>query len=180
MTATQLAGLVLGQVVPLGAIGVALGVPIGLAMTWLTVRAVPEYFGGFAISWKGVSWAIVAGAITTLIAAVLPALAALTVSPLEASRPRARKPRAVFYLVAFALAAAAIGGAVWIITQRVRRDYHFVDWSTSAVVLLYIGYALAAPLIIWLFGTLAVRIVSRIVAVRTRILQDGRRACAAP
>ena len=91
VTGGQLAWLVIGEVLPLGLVGIILGMPIGLALTGLTVWLVPEYVGSFAISWWGMALAAGAGLGTTLLAASLPAAAAMTVSPLEATRPRARK-----------------------------------------------------------------------------------------
>jgi ABC-type antimicrobial peptide transport system permease subunit len=172
MTGGQLAALVLGEVLPLGVLGIALGVPIGLALTWLSVWLVPEYVGTFVISWSGVALACGAGFATTVIAAALPAFASLRVSPLEATRPRARRTRMSTVLASTALAVALLGVQAWIMRYHVRRDPQFVHWSTAAIALLYVLYAAAAPLCVWLLSRLAVPLTAAVVGVRTRLLQD--------
>ncbi len=171
-TRLQLAWLTLAEVFPLGVVGIVLGVPVGLGLTALTVWLVPEYVGDFAVSGRGVFLAAAAGLATVLVAAALPALATATVSPLEATRPRARAPRFVFVLLAFVLAAVALGTQFYIMAWHVRRDIQFVDWSAAAVVLLYLAYALAAPLVVWLISRLAVPAVAALVGVRLRLLQE--------
>ena len=172
MTGGQLAGLVLAEVLPLGVIGIVLGVPVGLGLALLTVWLVPEYVGLFTISYSGIVLAAGAGLATTLVAALLPALAAWTVSPLEATRPRARRAGLATLLATTVLAAVVIAAQHYIITHRVQRDLVFVQWSTVSVVLLYFAYALAAPILVWLVSHLAVPITSVIIRVRTRLLQD--------
>ena len=171
-TRLQLAGLTLAEVFPLGVVGVVLGVPVGLVLTKLTVALVPEYVGTFAISTPGILLACGAGLVTALVAAFLPALATATISPLEATRPRARQARFVFLLMTFVLAAVAMAVQFYVIESRVHRDTHFVHWTATSVVLLYIVYALAAPLLVWLVSRLAVPIVALLVRVRLRLLQD--------
>ncbi len=172
MTRRQLAWLTLAEVLPLGVVGILLGVPIGLGLAALTVWLVPEYVGTFTISYRGILLACTAGLATGLVAAFLPAVAAATVSPLEATRPRARRPRFVFLVITFALAAAGLGAQVYIITRWVQRDLQFVKWSATSVVLLYVVYALAAPLLVWLVSRVAVPIVALLVGVRLAVLQD--------
>ena len=172
MTGRQLAGLVLAEVAPLGLVGIALGVPIGLGLTQLTVWLVPKYVGAFILSWSGLAQACGAGLLTTLVAAVLPAVAALRVSPLEATRPRARRAGTDVLVLALVWAGAAFVGQHYIMTFRIHRDLGFVSWSATAVVLLYLVYALAAPVAVWLVSRIAVPITALLVRVRQRLLQD--------
>ncbi len=172
ITGGQLALLVFLEVIPLGLLGIVLGVPLGLALTAFSVWLVPEYVGQFAISWRGIGMAIAAGLATVLVAAALPAAAALRVSPLEASRPRARRPARWPLVLAFLLAGVLLIAQTLILTFKVSRDLAFVHWSSLAVVLLYLVYALSAPLCIWLLGSPAVMLVARLVRVRSRLLQD--------
>lgn len=171
-TGRQLAALVLVEVLPLGVAGIVLGIPLGLALTALTVALVPEYVGEFVVNQRGVLLAVIGGLATTVVAASLPALGAWGVSPLEASRPRARPARRVLVLLALLLALALLAAQVLILAFKVRRDFDFVRWSSSAVVLLYLVYALAAPLMVWGLGWPAVQAVARLVGLRTRLLQD--------
>jgi ABC-type antimicrobial peptide transport system permease subunit len=199
LTGLQLATLVLVEVIPLGVLGIAIGIPVGLALTALTVWIVPDYVGTFAVSWNGIGLAIAAGLATIIVAALLPALATLSVSPLEAAHPRARKPRTwrlflagglalvtigVWYLVVHGapgplgpLAAPLYKGLEWMTgldlgAEGARRSPEFLSFSIMAVVLLYLSYALIAPLLVWVIGTPAVWLVSRLTQVRFRLLQD--------
>lgn len=172
MTGGQLAGLVLGEVLPLGVLGIVLGLPVGLGLTLLSVWLVPEYVGRFTISGQGVLLACGAGLATTLIAAALPAGAALTVSPLEATRPRARRAGWRVLLGTFLLAGSLFAIQHYIMMRLVQRDLVFVQWSAAAVVLLYLLYACAAPLLVGVVSRIAVPITAVLVQVRTRLLQD--------
>ncbi len=172
VTGRQLAILVGLEVAPLGAIGVIAGVPIGLGMALISVWLAPQYVGGFTVSSAGILLAVIGGLATTLVAAVLPMFAALTVSPLEAAHPRARKPRTVWLWAAFALALALILAQGHVLEFWVMRSPNFVHSASLAIVLLYLAYACAAPLVVWIIGSLAVVLAARVLVVRTRLLQD--------
>lgn len=172
VTRFQLGGLMLAEVLPLGLAGTVLGVPIGLALTQLTVWLVPQYVGRFTISPSGIALALVAGMATTLLAALLPVAATATISPLEATRPRARRTGRWALVAATVLAIGLLAAQHHVISQRVQRDLVFVEWSATAVVLLYLLYAAAAPLLVWLVSRLAVPVAAALVAVRARLLQD--------
>ncbi len=172
MTGPQLASLILSEVLPMGILGIVLGVPVGLALTQLTVWLVPEYVGTFTVSTWGILLATGAGLATTLLAASLPACAALTVSPLEATRPRTRRAGVISLVILFILALLTFAVQHGIITFRVQRDLEFVQWSAATVVLLYFAYAAVAPFMVWLVSRLAVPITALFVGVRTRLLQD--------
>jgi len=172
MTRLQLMGLVLAEVLPLGALGVGLGVPLGLGLTALTVWIVPQYVGSLIVSRSGIAQAIAAGLVTTLIAALLPAVAVSGVSPLEASRPRARRPR-LFLLYVVGL--AALGLLAWQhygLIAHTQRDVTFVSMAAAAIVVLYAGYALLAAPVVRIIGTPAVALAARLLHVRHRLLQD--------
>lgn len=171
-TRWQLAALTLAEVLPLGLIGIVLGVPIGLGLTRLTVDLVPQYVGQFVISPSGVALACLAGFLTTLVAAILPALAAARVSPLEATHARGRRAPVILLFIAFVLAVGALAAQMYIIDAKVRRDMLFVDWAATAVVALYAGYAAAAPFVVWVISRLAVPIAARLLGLRTSLLQD--------
>jgi len=168
----QLAALVFIEVLPLGLAGIVLGIPLGLGLTALTVLLVPEYVGRFVINWRGIGLAIGAGLVTALVAAALPAAAAGRVSPLEATRPHARRSGRLPVLVALVLAGALLAAQAGIMHYRLARDLSFMRWSAAAVVLLYLVYALAAPVGVYLFGSPAVLAMARVVRIHSRLLQD--------
>jgi putative ABC transport system permease protein len=172
LTGRQLAALMAIEVAPLGVGGVLLGIPLGLALAAFSVWIAPDYVGRFTISWRGLVLAAAAGLLTTAAAAALPMLAALRVSPLEAAHPRARAPRRLWLWLAAALAALLLLAQFHVLEHWVRRSPDFVRSAAVSVVLLYLAYACAAPLVVWLLGTPAVAIAARVLRVRARLLQD--------
>lgn len=172
MTGGQLAWLVMLQVLPLGLVGILLGIPIGLGLTALTVWFVPQYLGSFAVSYNGIWLAILAGLATTVVAGLLPASAALTVSPLEASRPRARRSKPILLVMVLLIVTTGYVTQLYVSGQLIQRDTQFVNWSTLSVVLLYGTYALATPLVVWAFGSALVGLVARLMGMRGELLQD--------
>lgn len=179
MTRVQIALLVLAEAVPLGLVGIALGVPVGLAFAQLSVWLAPEYIGKFEISRTGLVMALVGGAVTTLLGALVPMLQALLVSPLSASRPQARKPSIIP-----AVAAAMLGAALIGYHQHMLASTPINQWflrpalPPTAAALLYIGYALLAPILVLTVGNLAVRAAAFVLRIRYRLLADqvGRAA----
>lgn len=179
MTRMQIAALVLAEAVPLGIVGVLLGVPVGFGFMLLTMWKVPEYVGHFAVSRNGLLLALIGGGVTTLLGAIFPMVQALRVSPLSALRSQARRPSILF------AAAAAVLGAVMILAHSIMIikmpvAYWFYYWWTSVlgVALLYIGYALLAPILVIAFSALAVRAVAIALGLRHKLLADqvGRAA----
>ena len=172
MTRLQLATLVLIEVIPLGIIGVLIGVPMGLGLTLATVWLVPEYVGTFVVSWVGIALAAAAGLATTIAAALLPALAMLRVSPLESARPRVSRPRAILLIVVGGLSALTLAWQHYGAVENTVRDVEFLPMAVVAVVLLYVGYALMAAPIVRMIGSPAVVIAARLLRMRARLLQD--------
>ncbi len=172
VTRWQLAWLLVLEVMPIGLLGVALGIPIGLAFTLLTVAVAPQYVGSFAVSWRGLALGALAGLLTTALAALLPATAAFRVSPLEASRPRARVASRGGLLIAAGLALLLLAGQHFGLLPMVRRSLEFAEYAAGSIIALYVAYALLAPLAVWLIGSAAVHLVARLLGLRVRLLQD--------
>lgn len=177
-TRWQLAVLTLAEVLPLGVIGVLLGVPTGLGLTLLTVQFVPEYVGDFVVSTRGIALACIAGLATTFVAGLLPALSAARVSPLDASRPQARAAPMALLIAPILLAIAALALQYWIVEERVRRDMSFVYWAAAAVVVLYVAYAAAAPPVVAFLGRAAAPLAAAPLQISTRLMHEqiGRAA----
>lgn len=147
----------------------------------------------------GILAATVAGITTTLVAALLPTIAAARVSPLDAARPLARQHRPGLLVLVAGLAAFALvlqhiavvglpdvwkdglreplqalyhSTGIWLPIDGVRRSPGFIWNATAGVVLLYVGYALLAPVLVWGIGMPAVVVAARLLNIRTRLLQD--------
>ncbi len=178
VTRVQMAMLVLAEAVPLGLFGILLGVPVGLALARASVWMAPEYIGHFAISRAGLALALGGGAITTLAGSLLPVVQALRVSPLAASRPQARPTSIWWSLGAFALGLAMIGAHSYMIEHVPANEWFKPAKALSGVALLYCGYALITPFLVWLFGHVAVRVAAVVLRVRYQLLADqvGRAA----
>lgn len=195
-TRLRLAALILAEVLPLGVAGVVLGSAIGLALAAMTVWLVPDYVGQFPFSWdelrraaaggagplisklgdlaarNGLLTGAAAGLLTTLLAALLPAAAALGVSPMEATRPRSRRTRVGLILAVGLLAVGTLLGQHFGLVEQTRRATTFLQYASAGVMVLYLGYAMLAPLAVRMIGTLAVYAAAGMLAVRARLLQD--------
>jgi putative ABC transport system permease protein len=172
VTRWQLALLVPLEVMPLGAAGVLLGIPMGLVLLWATTLLVPEYIGQMAFSRWGLALAVTGGLATALVAAIIPMLRVISISPLAASTqvPPARP----HWLVVFV---ALVGGAFLILdyglSHRLSPEREFY---LTAVVLgelsLYLAYALFAPLLVLVVGGAAVWLVAGVLGLKWRLLRD--------
>jgi len=176
LTRSQLFALVLAEVVPVGILGIALGVPVGIGLTGLSVLIVPEYIGHLAVSRWGLGLAVVGGAATALGGGILPAIQAMRVSPLEATRPQSRPSRPRADILAAILGAAMIIGHVAMVERIQPLRWITPPWSMwislGGIMLIYCGYALLAPGLIRFGGTLFVRAAAALLAVRHRLLSD--------
>lgn len=183
-TRLQIAVLVLAEAVPLGLVGMLLGIPVGFGFARLSVWLAPEYIGAFAVNGKGLLWAMAGGAGTTLLGALLPMVQSMRVSPLTASRPQAQNPSVVPVVLAAALGGLLVLGHVFMIRYygggegRVSELFLQPAKAVTAVALLYAGYALIAPVLVLTLGYLAVRVAAVVLRVRYRLLADqvGRAA----
>jgi len=155
LTRIQLVVLILIEVVPMGIIGIAAGIPLGMGLTALTVWRLPEFFSleSLAISRPGIWMGIAAGAVSTLMGALVwPAPKALMVSPLEASRPRA-KGHGRWVEVLFAGLGVLFVVQQFFVMERLPLDNPYFPWITSfSTLFAFVGYALMSPLIILIVG----------------------------
>lgn len=178
MTRLQLAGLVMAEVAPLGVLGLLLGVPVGIGLTYVGTFVAPDYVRELAFSRRGIAFAMIGGAVTTLGGALLPALQAARVSALAASNPQAKSPRAYLPVLAAVLGAVLVAIHVWMV-KAVPLSFWVTPgaWITpgyavAGTAALYFGYALMAPLAVLLGGGLFVQLVARVIRVKPSLLND--------
>lgn len=172
LTRWQLCLLVPAEVLPLGVIGVALGVPIGFGLMWGTVQIVPEYLGQWSVSRWGVVLACGGGLVTTLFGAAAPTLNMLRVSPLAASRPELHRHGWWVEALGAAGGSAIILGQYVLLHRLPAGSSYFVPAAVTGQLLLYLGYALFIPGLILLTGPLWVRLAARALGVRWQLLRD--------
>lgn len=173
MTRRQLAGLVMLEVLPLGLIGIVLGLPVGVAMTRIGAALIPEYVQGVVISRFGVGLAIVGGVVTTLASAVFLVFQVGRVSPLSAANPEARPTRLRYTLLAAGIGLALLAIHNWIVTDAPPEAWlGRFGIPFLSVVSIYGGYVLLAPALVMALGALVVAGIAPLLRLRQRLARD--------
>ncbi len=172
MTRAQVFGSVIAEVVPMGVVGLVLGIGLGFLLTsWIAWMA-PGWVGPATMSRHGIWIAILGGAITTLAAASLPAIHATRVSPLSATRPLARRAGTLAVWICGGVGACMAGMHWWMVNSL-----DAIHWTSSSIVLLgivllYGGYGLMAPLWVRLLGAILVQVAARVLGLRPILLSE--------
>jgi len=175
LTRIQLVGMLLLEVLPMGLIGIALGIPIGMGLTVLTVMTLPEYFSidSLAISRPGIWMGIISGAVATLMGVLVwPAPKALLVTPLEASRPRARTRRRWLEVLAAAIGVILIVQQVWVIEGFPLESEWFMVVTSVSMLTAFIGFALISPAVVIVIGQWMLAGVAVLMRIRPRLMRD--------
>ncbi|MCK6455741.1 MAG: ABC transporter permease [Phycisphaerae bacterium] len=177
MTRAQVLALVLVEVLPISAAAVLLGIPVGIGLQWLTIQLVPEYIGRMMLSTGGVTLAVAGGIGTALLGALGPAVRAALVSPIAATRTAASGERRTIELGAALLGALLLVGHQTVLSSITSDTPHFAILALGALLLLYGGYALIAPLAVVAYGAVAEAVAAAVLRVRRRLISDqvGRR-----
>lgn len=173
VTRRQLAFMVLTQTAPLGVAGTVLGLPLGFALQWLTMRLASDYLGGMAVSGWGVALAVAGGIGTTLLGASAPAMSAFFVSPVEAVRVHVRGGRSRWIWLLAIVGALLIAANELLKPAMSREDMRAFDaQAIASLVLMYVGCAMIVPAVIAVLGRLAARLAARLLGLRTELLGD--------
>ncbi len=173
VTRGQVARVVLLQMLPLGLIGTAVGVPLGLWLQVITLDQVPQYLGEFAINRWGMTTAILGGIGASILGAAVPAISAFEVSPIEASRAGVGQATNRWLLLALGVGAVLIiGHFVMTAALPERGSGTFDVWSIAAIVLLYLGAAALTPVIIVLIARVVIAVVAAALALHRTLLGD--------
>lgn len=172
MTRRQLAALVLMEVGPVGIAGLVLGVPIGLALTYLGTLVAQDYVQEVVISPRGLVFALIGGAVTIFAAAILPALGASRVSPLAASRPQSKPTRHLAHVLAALLGAFMVALHIWMVQHLPIAQWFRPPVAIAGVALLYFGCGLITPLAVRVAGGLFVQVAARLLRIKPALLND--------
>jgi len=169
----QVGALVLSEAIPMGLVGMVLGLPVGIFLAWLSVKIAPEYVGELTIDREGIWLALAGGGITILLGALLPMIQAMRISPMAAARPYVRPPHSIFVWIAAILGTGMIFGHSWMI-ENLSPHKWFINplYPISGVMLLFCGYALIAPALIRIFGWITVVVVAKVLGIRRKLLHD--------
>ncbi len=175
MTRLQLALLVFVELIPLGILGIILGLPAGLAMIRLGMMFIP-YVGDLLqtvdlCAW-GIKLAAAGGLVTTLVGAVAILHEGANVSPLKAVNSEAGSERTGMVILA-----GAIGALFVLVHYLMVRYVGDVLWfnplvAFCAAATLNGGYALLAPCIVLLVAAPAVSLVAPLVGLHPKLAQD--------
>jgi len=175
LTRLQLVWLILLEVLPMGVTGILLGIPIGMGLTVVTVRWLPEFFSieSLAISRPGIVMGILSGAVATIMGALVwPAPKALLVSPLEASRPRAKKHSRWVEGIAAMAGLLMIAQQVEVI-RRFPLENQWFPWASSfSILLAFVGYAVMAPGVVIVAGQWMLAGIAVLMRIRPRLMRD--------
>ncbi len=175
MTRRQLAGLVYAEVVPLGVIGVLLGVPCGMLMTYAAVAWVP-HIEDIVYSVKFGAWgiciAVIGGLLTTILGATALLSQGAMVSPLEAVNSQA-KPQRHRTIVFAAVCGLLLIGFHHLLLEVIEP----ANWLKPVTLFvgtatLYGGYMLLAPALVLVTGKLALLIAAPLLGVDRRLAAD--------
>lgn len=175
VTRGQIAALVLAEVMPLGALGVILGIPAGMGLTYLGVAFLPyvdQYVQDVHFGRWGISVAVLGGLLTTLAAAGVVLIQALGVSPLRATTPEARGSRLVAVAVAAVVALVLFGVHQWMVTELPP-----LAWIEPIVALLgmgclYAAYVLLAPAAVLVVSSVALLALAPLLGIGRKLLRD--------
>ncbi len=186
----QIGRLVLFEGIVLALCGALIGAPLGYV--WMAaLAAVPKFAfffsAGVVVSWGGVAFGIGGSIVAALVAGFLPAWHAMRVSPLEAMGSMAVPPRssiplicAAAGLVLIALDPLLLFGPVEPLLRligtpnpldatRTMRYYLHLIIGLPAMM---IGFALLAPLVIWIVERTFGRLVALVMGLRFALLRQ--------
>ena len=172
VTRRQAAVIVLLESLPIGVVGVLLGVPVGFLLQAVTIWQAGTYIGSFAVSPGGLLLAILGGLATAVFGGLGPAWRAWSVSPVEATRPLARPRRPLTLAFTGMLGILMLGGSALLPQAATDDGGRFDAVAIGSVVLLYAGYALVAPAVVVLLGGWATRIAGAVLRLRAELLGD--------
>lgn len=144
----QLAAFLLGDAAVLLIAGELFGVLLGIGLSVLLVRFLPQFFEEYQLSAVSVSIALFSGAFATLLGALIPIWQVMRVSPMAAVTASAKPSRAsrIYW--------AAAGGVLCMILQIIlwnlpfSRDFRVFSYILAGVPLIFAGWCLLAPAII--------------------------------
>jgi len=184
MQRAQLGRLVVGEGLLLAAVGVIIGVPLGLLWVLILSR-LPMFedllLQGVVVSWGGVLLGVGGSMVSALAASVLPAWNAMRVTPLEAMTPLAQQStsRVPWKLTVAGALLACIDvflmfGPIerFVPSQQLARAISFYGHFSVGVPGIMIGFFLLAPLFVWLGERIWGPIISAMFGLRHALLRQ--------
>lgn len=184
----QVFELVILEAGVLAAVGIAIGIPLGMLWMWLLHHRYPDmFFTGIVYNRLGMIFAAVGSLLTAMLASVPPAWWASRISPLEAmnahSTPTPHRPP-IFWAIAGAILASIDPFMFFGPVEPILKWMGVSDPATTAQALRFgshfalglpgimIGFFLMAPTIVWILERLAAPLLAGVLALPSRLLRQ--------
>ncbi len=172
LTRGQLAWLLVLELMPLGLIGTAVGVLLGVGVTILTPQWLTEVPVRVYLSHWGIGLAMASGVLTTLISTLILLFQVCRVTPLTAVNPDTRAPRLRYLYFAGAAGVILLAGHEAIVGASDQTRWLNAGFASAGVGTLYLGYVLLTPALVALLGAPIARAVGPILGVRPELAED--------
>ncbi len=172
VTRVQLTVLVLVELLPIGIVGTALGVPIGTQLTHFGAGLVPEYVQEVLVSTWGIQLAVSGGLLTTLIGGLVLVVQVGRVSPLSAANPESQPTRWVWAAVAGVAGLLSVAVHQWMLSQLEASLWFEPVVALCGTVTVYLAYVLVAPGLVTLVGWAVVSVVGPMLGIHRKLAQD--------
>ncbi len=144
-TRGQLAGGQVAHGLAIGVMGAALGVPLGVLLAWLLVRAFPEKVpSGLELPWWILAMAVGGAVLAGLLGAAWPAWQAARTSVVRAMANRAAPMRVRTLVIVSACALIGIAAEFLIILVPESGQVVFWGHATAGLPLMFVGFFLAS------------------------------------
>lgn len=173
LTRVQLAATVLAEATPPTLIGIAAGLPLGVALMKTGEHWAGEFAPPVSLSAWGVSVALICAAATWAFSMIILMVQVCGVSPMRAATPAARPPRARTLVAAAAVGLALVGVHEW--TLRGMDPGRWFDPLYLAIggASQTVGFALVIPAAAWLTGGTLARLAGPLFGLRPVLARDA-------
>lgn len=172
MTRLQLVGLLCVELVPLGLVGIVLGVLGGLAVTFGVGHFASAYVTQVYISGWGITVGTGCGLATTLLSVAVLAKMIAGVTPLEAVATQAKPVRRRWAYLCGLGGAMLIVLHIWMVNEPDREKWLTPVFAGAGTMALYFGYAMLTPLLVVVGGCPIVRIVGRCLGLQAKLADE--------
>ncbi|MBM3996577.1 MAG: ABC transporter permease, partial [Planctomycetes bacterium] len=179
-TRDQVWRLFAGEAFVMGAVGAALGLPLGIGLANLGLEPMQEAIGDVftsmnarqvELNWEIVAQAFAVGILSAVVASMVPAVQAAYDNPAEAVRRVPKDPPITYLVLHILTTVLLIGGGMSMILMR---DVIPRRWGTyGGLGLVMIGTLLAAPLIAQVLARMLIPVSRRFFSIEWRLAADN-------
>ncbi|MFH0981500.1 MAG: ABC transporter permease, partial [Planctomycetota bacterium] len=172
VTRAQLTGLVLAELVPIGVVGTALGVPVGMVLTHLGACLVPGFVQQVLVSAWGIRLAVTGGLLTTVVGGGVLVVQVGRVSPLSAANPESQPTRWVWTAIVGVVGLLSLGAHHWMLRSVESALWFKPVIALCGTVTIYFAYVLVVPALVTLVGWAVVSVVGPLLGIHRKLARD--------